>query len=194
MNFLLLALIIIFLLMATVSQNRAALVRNIRLDYGTIIRAESQAFGISEERIIGHIATESKQPPRFVTTNLWAIRNDKSGESYYPNDVNDAMIKLSQWENSGYNIRRVSIGLMQLVPDYGLTDFNRAYSKQYGIIEMFNARQNLEAGVGYLALLKTRLGSIDKASRQYNGSLTNPLTAKYLDSVKAYELIALANP
>ena len=107
--------------------------------------------------------------PKTGHVNPWVLANDQKGQVYYPKDLFDAWEKLSEWENQGYDIQRVSIGLMQLVPRFGLKSFNLRYGKSYGITEILERPAlNIEAGTGHLRELYDDLGDWEKASMAYN--------------------------
>lgn len=137
-------------------------------------------WGVPYLRVLAHMAQESRG-------NQYWIRNDEANESYYARTFDDALAKLQEWKQRGFDINKVSCGLMQFVPAYAGKDLGIVVTPEELLREPL---LNIELGVRYLKLLLTRNnGSIDIASRRYNGSLTNPKTAEYLEAVKMWEQI-----
>lgn len=100
------------------------------------------------------------------------------------------------------------VGLMQLMPiaikdvdqnlklDKTILDIQQLQSKSitdflFGDIfsdtkiNYYDAKINIQYGAAYLSLLKDRFGSIDEATKRYNG--TGPAADAYLKSVKEFE-------
>jgi len=119
-------------------------------------------FSIPLARVLAHICQESKG-------NQYWLRNDKKAESFYGSTLDEALEKLREWDSEGFDLQKCSVGLMQLVPKYGLADFNAKYGKNYTLYDVLqNSWANIEAGTGYLKILFDHLGNLDDATRAFN--------------------------
>lgn len=185
--YLVIALLIFTLTFQMASPSKKKIAEQVKASWNTLARAYAERYGIPIERALAHVAQESRG-------YQYAMRNDQKGESYYGTSAEQAWIKLSEWEREGYDIQRVSIGLMQVVPKYGLADFNAFYGRAYTMEQLVTSADiQLQVGLGYLARLRLNFrGDLDKATMAYNvGPDLEPKAAAedYLTRIRDFETI-----
>lgn len=159
--------VLIFILLATMKFRASKVVAQKVVKEWDGIVAKYQAFFplIPKSRILAHIAVESAGDP--------SARNDerKIGD---PSDD--------------------SVGLMG-IRSVALIDYNRAFGKNYSMVDLLTPYVNVEVGTGYLELRRRHWkGNLDQASMAYNGGDGNAgssQTQEYLARVKAYEAVII---